>query len=524
MNNNKLLTLILLFYFNTVFSQDKNSKLDKIFYKAYSLVSQDNNYAAIKLIDSTLTTLKNSKLKKHEAKLITLKGVVYSQLYEFNTAEKLYLKAMSTLDSINEVSSYNWTYSLLVQDYMLNNNLDKYYENLPLLKERVKGGYMIFYTYITEMMVLYDKKKYSELIKKTNQSLKKIKIKDTVNELTVEQWQKEKAIYTSIYTMFKAFSLIELKDDSIKADNLLNTLKDINFNEYPWNDEKKHKYKADIYLYKYKYFSAIKNLDSAGFYHEKYVDLNKETLLYFEGKIKKNRTVVNEVLKNEKNILKSNLSLEIQNEQIKKMRYFAISILVLVVLIALFFYSYVLFKTSKRMKIINKMVRVLNTQLEDKNVILKQINDKNKELITLNERNIFAKTVQISTIRDKVKKIKGIINSLTENDTTVKVNQLYAIENSLESIITENEIWNDFKIQFENTRPDFFKKLKIINSKLTINDLKHCAYLVTNLGVKEVASLVYLSPRSVETTRYRLSKKLNVPTKVKLYDFLNDLA
>ena len=56
-----------------------------------------------------------------------------------------------------------------------------------------------------------------------------------------------------------------------------------------------------------------------------------------------------------------------------------------------------------------------------------------------------------------------------------------------------------------------------------MNDLKHCAYIVTNLNVKEVANLIHISPRSVETARYRLKKKLNIGKDVKLTNFLNNI-
>ena len=100
---------------------------------------------------------------------------------------------------------------------------------------------------------------------------------------------------------------------------------------------------------------------------------------------------------------------------------------------------------------------------------------------------------------------------------------LFKVENELETIITENDIWTEFKIQFEKIRPNFFKDLKAINPNLTVNDLKHCAYIITNLKVKEVANLIYISHRSVETARYRLRKKLYLEKNTKLYDFLNNL-
>ena len=79
-------------------------------------------------------------------------------------------------------------------------------------------------------------------------------------------------------------------------------------------------------------------------------------------------------------------------------------------------------------------------------------------LIVLNEQNIFSKTVQISTFRDKVQKIIAQIKRLTENTEKVSSIELFKIENSLDTIINETEIWEGFKVQFEKIRPQFFKK------------------------------------------------------------------
>jgi DNA-binding CsgD family transcriptional regulator len=50
--------------------------------------------------------------------------------------------------------------------------------------------------------------------------------------------------------------------------------------------------------------------------------------------------------------------------------------------------------------------------------------------------------------------------------------------------------------------------------------MKLCAYLRINLTTKEIAQSMGISVRGVETSRYRLRKKLEVPADVSLYDFL----
>jgi len=55
---------------------------------------------------------------------------------------------------------------------------------------------------------------------------------------------------------------------------------------------------------------------------------------------------------------------------------------------------------------------------------------------------------------------------------------------------------------------------------LTTTDLKLCAYLHINLTSKEIAQLMGISVRGVETSRYRLRKKLDIPGETSLNTFL----
>ena len=53
-------------------------------------------------------------------------------------------------------------------------------------------------------------------------------------------------------------------------------------------------------------------------------------------------------------------------------------------------------------------------------------------------------------------------------------------------------------------------KIKAAHPELTPNDLKFCAYLRLNLSSKEMAPLLNISIKSVETKRYRLRKRLQL--------------
>jgi tetratricopeptide (TPR) repeat protein/DNA-binding CsgD family transcriptional regulator len=88
--------------------------------------------------------------------------------------------------------------------------------------------------------------------------------------------------------------------------------------------------------------------------------------------------------------------------------------------------------------------------------------------------------------------------------------QLRSLQRLVESNLNDAEQWEDFKRHFEAVHPDFFRRLLAQYSGLTAHDLRYCAYLRLNLSSKEIAALLNVSLRGVETHRHRLRKKLAV--------------
>ncbi len=512
----KIAYLLLLFPL-ILFGQNKNlDGYEKAFKRTYAFMKDDEYYKAIKVIDSTLLTLKNKTNKFEEARFLTLKAGAYENMNEIKKSNLFNLQAMHIFDSINNKYYYNWTHCILAGNYMYNQDYDAFYKELPIIKEDLKDDFLIYYVYQLELEALFFQKKHNELLSIIDPIQNKLKhIEFTEKEFDVERYS-----YKAFYNIYKAFSLAETKQYK-KADILLNELKKVEFEKMFWLDEAVLKFEPEIYQYKFQIAlnAPNKNLDSIKYYHNKYVTTNNKLIDFTKSKINKGKQFFNQILQDEKKVIKQNLELQIQKHQFKS-RITIGGTLLFVLLASLF--TLIKIRNTKKIEAKSKQIIHLNSELLEKNKELKATNHDNQRLIALNERNIFTKTAQISTLRDKIKKIISEIETLQEQEN-ISHAKIGAIEKELHTIITENDIWNEFKIQFDKIRPNFFKKLKEINIKLTTSDLKNCAYIITNLNVKEVASLTNVSPRTVETARYRLRKKLNLPPKTKLYDFLNSL-
>jgi len=98
--------------------------------------------------------------------------------------------------------------------------------------------------------------------------------------------------------------------------------------------------------------------------------------------------------------------------------------------------------------------------------------------------------------------------------------ELRKISKLIDDAHNDDRDWDVFEKSFNESHGNFFKKLKADYPTLVPNDLKLCAYLRLNMSSKEIASLLNITTRGVEIRRYRLRKKLNLPTDKNLSEFL----
>jgi DNA-binding CsgD family transcriptional regulator len=78
-------------------------------------------------------------------------------------------------------------------------------------------------------------------------------------------------------------------------------------------------------------------------------------------------------------------------------------------------------------------------------------------------------------------------------------------------------------MHIEQVYEELFKKLKDKYPDLTPRELSLCAYLRMNISSKEIATLMNISARGVEISRYRVRKKLRLDRDANLTEFMINL-
>jgi DNA-binding CsgD family transcriptional regulator len=164
------------------------------------------------------------------------------------------------------------------------------------------------------------------------------------------------------------------------------------------------------------------------------------------------------------------------------------------------------FNVKLESKMLAKAKKLVDDDLKNKEVIISQlrkdIDFKKSELINYT-LNIIEKNHQLDSI------VKSLIsfNNLIPSEYSSKLNSIIFY---MHSFLNKEKDWLYFKNYFENSNTGFFHNLKNTFPEITHQELKICALSKLNLSLKEIASILGISPESVKVTRSRIKKKLNL--------------
>jgi ligand-binding sensor domain-containing protein/DNA-binding CsgD family transcriptional regulator len=152
--------------------------------------------------------------------------------------------------------------------------------------------------------------------------------------------------------------------------------------------------------------------------------------------------------------------------------------------------------------------RLLNEKLEA------EVRHKNQELASAT-LHIVQKSEILNAIHEALERLK---QSATGNAKMER--EIHQIIKMLEQDARTDADWEQFSHHFDQVHSDFLKRLGEAHAHLSPNDYKLCAYLRLNLSSKEIAALMNISLRGVESSRYRLRKRLGLDTEENLTDYL----
>jgi len=183
----------------------------------------------------------------------------------------------------------------------------------------------------------------------------------------------------------------------------------------------------------------------------------------------------------------------------------AIIVYALIILLAFYLVIYI--------KNINSEKQILNINKEKLKL---EVENHNKELAFQAYLNI-EKNDLLNRLKSHIFKTNKV-----ENKQKLPAN-IREIVNKIDLQFEDTNDWVKFEYHFKKANPDFFNKLQTQHPVLNANDLRLCAFIKSNLPNKKIASLLVISPKSLEMSRYRLRKKLNLNPGTDLFNYLSTL-
>ena len=154
---------------------------------------------------------------------------------------------------------------------------------------------------------------------------------------------------------------------------------------------------------------------------------------------------------------------------------------------------------------------------KEKNRRLNLEKDKINEELKLKKRELFSKVNFISQRNDYLNNLKDKL----DGDLTNTKN-LINVKREIRNISSSEKAYNEFDKMFSQVYTEFYKKLNKV-AKLSQTDLRLASYIKMNHTNYEISRISGISLRTVESQRYRLSKKLNLSKDQDLNNYILEI-
>lgn len=151
-------------------------------------------------------------------------------------------------------------------------------------------------------------------------------------------------------------------------------------------------------------------------------------------------------------------------------------------------------------------------QSEDYKITIQKLNTDNIE----KEKQMIGFSSQLLYNKQYLKEIKADLNFIN-ND---KNKALQNIIKQIDFIIENESEWEQLKLHFEAVFTGFYDRLLDKFPSLTETELRHCMFIKLHMQTKEIARVLNIDPRSVQTARYRIKKKFDLEEEQDLRSFL----
>lgn len=146
-------------------------------------------------------------------------------------------------------------------------------------------------------------------------------------------------------------------------------------------------------------------------------------------------------------------------------------------------------------------------KLKEVTALYEKCRENNEEKLQIDNGKIAANLLQLGIIEESL----SLIDSTLTNRRKSSDDKLSIISDIIGKAKKNVTVRSLFEQQFEQAHAPFFKNLYAAHPDLTPSETRMCAYIIMNLTNKEIAAISNKTQRAVESIRYRVCKKINLP-------------
>lgn len=495
---------------------------------------QTINYASEAL--KMARALKNRKQEGH-ALLNLCQGYLFNDLYD--KAFDYGLKSLEVREEVGDqldVAFSLRTLGWLYYDIGFYDNAIEYHRKVLALHEEMNDEERIAYSYNSLGLIYAKKHDHTTALSFYRKSLE-LKLPFRNTERISESMKNLGISYAAIgnydlavANLLKSLELIHQTKDHYDWVEVLNELGDIYIKKEKLDSATVYLSEARVmiegisdnkdlmlenFIITSKLYRKRGDFENALLYHARY-DSIKEEIISEEKRYKLAEMRILYEAERRENEVKL-LQQEKENERLKQKALLVGMVLLLV--IGVLIVNRLVSGIRKNKKIFEANQHLIEAKLKNEELASARLKDKldyrKKELTSLAlfiaQRN--------ETYQELSRSLKNF-DFLDRDDANTKIKRLVA---DYERKLKINEDIDEFYSDVENLNDDFFFRLREKFPKLTDNDMKLAAQLRMNLSSKEISLLNNISVKSVEISRYRLRKKLNLEASDILTDYLKSV-
>jgi DNA-binding CsgD family transcriptional regulator/competence protein ComGC len=133
------------------------------------------------------------------------------------------------------------------------------------------------------------------------------------------------------------------------------------------------------------------------------------------------------------------------------------------------------------------------------------------------KRILVAANVKLQNYAARIDKLNTILSTVKTTDE-IKVKSAQEV---LADTLNNEEPMNLLISSFESLHPLFFTRVRAAFPNITNAELRLCAFIMLNLSTREIATTMNRSQRTIESLKYRLHQKFNLPARDSLESYIH---